>query len=571
MRVLLALFLAAAPAAAAECRIAKVAEVPIDLQGGKPTLTAKVNGKDVRFVADTGAFYSLVTPAAAERARMRTVRTDSYAIGGVGGSAQARAAQARSFDLGNLHADNIEFLLGAENLGDVGPLGQNVLGNSDIEFDLANGVMRILRAQGCGRADLAYWAEGNANVLPITRTEGLANPPIMVRVDVQGRGVNALLDTGADTSFLTLDAAKAAGVKTSATASGLSGGIGKRMVQTYSAPVTSFTIGRETIRNTQLRVADTSIGEAEMLLGIDFFLSHRIYVSKDQRRLYFTYNGGPVFRPAVPAASAAKVPAPDAEGLTAEARLRRSQGMLVRGDVAAAESELDAAVAKDPGAAVVRMARARLRLRLKQEPGALDDLDAVLKASPRDAEALVLRGRLRLRRKDVAGGRADLHAAVAAEPDDADIMLSAALGFEHERLLDEAQATVDRWTASHPRDSESITWQLLNKRCWLRARMNRDLDKALADCNLAVGRAGQNPTVLDSRALVKLRQGRLREALADYNAALRPGVASAWTLYARGLTHARLGNAAQAEADKKAALKADPEVAEDARRLGLES
>jgi hypothetical protein len=32
-----------------------------------------------------------------------------------------------------------------------------------------------------------------------------------------------------------------------------------------------------------------------MLLGADFFVSHRIYVSNAQHKMYFTYNGGPVF------------------------------------------------------------------------------------------------------------------------------------------------------------------------------------------------------------------------------------------------------------------------------------
>jgi hypothetical protein len=32
-----------------------------------------------------------------------------------------------------------------------------------------------------------------------------------------------------------------------------------------------------------------------MLLGADFFLSHRILISDSQKKVYFTYNGGPVF------------------------------------------------------------------------------------------------------------------------------------------------------------------------------------------------------------------------------------------------------------------------------------
>jgi hypothetical protein len=34
-----------------------------------------------------------------------------------------------------------------------------------------------------------------------------------------------------------------------------------------------------------------------MLLGADFLRAHRVYVAHSQRRMYFTYEGGPVFQP----------------------------------------------------------------------------------------------------------------------------------------------------------------------------------------------------------------------------------------------------------------------------------
>ena len=34
-----------------------------------------------------------------------------------------------------------------------------------------------------------------------------------------------------------------------------------------------------------------------MLLGMDFLKAHRLLISNSQRRIYFTYNGGPVFKP----------------------------------------------------------------------------------------------------------------------------------------------------------------------------------------------------------------------------------------------------------------------------------
>jgi hypothetical protein len=65
-------------------------------------------------------------------------------------------------------------------------------------------------------------------------------------------------------------------------------------VQTWIAPFASFRIGDEEIRNTHLRIGDTGLRDVDMLIGADFFLSHRIYVASSQHKLYFTYNGGPV-------------------------------------------------------------------------------------------------------------------------------------------------------------------------------------------------------------------------------------------------------------------------------------
>jgi predicted aspartyl protease len=107
-----------------------------------------------------------------------------------------------------------------------------------------------------------------------------------------------LFDTGAPRSVLTLDAARRAGI-TPTSAGVVSGGewrgIGPGSGQTWIAPFASFKIGDEEVRNTHLRIGAEQLNGVDMLLGADFFLSHRIYVATGQRKLYFTYNGGPVF------------------------------------------------------------------------------------------------------------------------------------------------------------------------------------------------------------------------------------------------------------------------------------
>jgi hypothetical protein len=87
---------------------------------------------------------------------------------------------------------------------------------------------------------------------------------------------------------------------------GQGSGLGSRWVETWIATFPSLKIGDEEIRNARLRFAD--LGEIDMLLGADFFLSHRIYVASSKGKLYFTYNGGPVFNlasPTIAASSAA--------------------------------------------------------------------------------------------------------------------------------------------------------------------------------------------------------------------------------------------------------------------------
>ena len=99
--------------------------------------------------------------------------------------------------------------------------------------------------------------------------------------------------------MLTLDAAKRAGVtpeSAGVVAAGTAyGGWGTRLVKTWIAPFPSFRIGEEEIRNTHLRIGALNLGDTDMLVGADFFLSHRVYVANSQAKLYFTYNGGPVF------------------------------------------------------------------------------------------------------------------------------------------------------------------------------------------------------------------------------------------------------------------------------------
>jgi predicted aspartyl protease len=286
----------------AGCKLAKVAELPVTMIGLRPVVHAQINGADALFIADSGAFFSTLSSAAAERFKLQLYPApDWFRLHGVGGDASARITSVRTFTIFKVPIPNVDFLVAGNDFGAgaVGLLGQNVFRlSSDIEYDLANGVIRLMQPSDCGKAMLAYWAASqSASVVDIehaTRTE----PHTMGAAFLNGTKIRVTFDTGAATSLLTLAAAKRAGITPESPGvvpAGVGLGIGREPVSTWIAPFQSFKIGDEEIRNTHLRIAAGGLPSSDMLIGADFFLSHRVYVANSQSKLYFTYNGGPVF------------------------------------------------------------------------------------------------------------------------------------------------------------------------------------------------------------------------------------------------------------------------------------
>jgi len=342
----------------------------------------------------------------------------------------------------------------------------------------------------------------------------------------------------------------------------------------------SFTIGDEEIKNTKLRIADVALSGSEMLVGADFFLSHRVMVARSQRKLYFTYNGGPVFRldkPAdviedapsaapTPAASAVQTTAGDGGALNADELTRRAAAEAARNDSGSALADLNRAIALDPKASAAYYQRAKIRSRSNRK-AALADLDEAIKLKPGDQDILLTRGRLRLEAKDPKGAQADFNAAMKLTPNDKTLPLNVAGDYAEAHYLEPALELFDAWIASHPADA--LMGPALNERCWARALAGVDLQKALADCDAAISRGDRRPSVRDSRGLVLLRLGRLDDAIAEYNLGLRLDPKQAWSLYGRGVAKSKKGQVADGKADIAAALAIQSNIHERAISFGI--
>ncbi len=565
----------AGPAAGAECRLDKLAELPITMEGLRPMVPAKINGTDVRLITDSGAFFSSLTPAAAARLNLKVgPLPPNMFVRGMTGTADVGLTSVKDFGVLGGAFHNTQFLVGGSRIaGADGMLGRNFLTMVDAEFDLANGAIRLFKPSGCGARPLAYWSGDKPySMLDADPREG-PQKAIVVSASVNGARIRVALDTGSPRSILSLAAARRAGVDLSTPGiqpAGNVGGLGRRVVDSWIAPFASFKIGDEEVRGTRLRIGDIDLGgNADMLLGADFFMSHRIYVSAAQDRVYFTYNGGPVFQldrlgPSGPPPAQLAEGAPKTEGApSAEALARSAAGHATRGELELALADFDQAIRLDPSSAKLHYDRSQVRLRMRRPELALEDVDAALKLDPHYAPALLSRAAARLARRNEEGARTDLDAALAADPDSAPRI--AALWIDRGRF-DLAVSLLDRWIGDHPRDDRLP--DALNQRCRARALWNRDLQAALADCNRSL-RDGRVAQFRISRGLVRLRLGQNREAIEDFDAALKDRADAPWALYGRGVAKLKSGDKPGGDADLQAAAAVAPRLAETARNIGI--
>ncbi|HTY48054.1 MAG TPA: aspartyl protease family protein [Steroidobacteraceae bacterium] len=614
--LLAATALVAGGSARADCRITRLMELPVSLAGNRAVVAAKVNGVAVPMVIDTGSFFNSLSRDTTRLLKLDVGRApDNMIVNGVGGPSFADITRAEDFTIGRQTFHRVDFIVVGQDHGSSRPsgyLGQNFLRLADDEFDLLNGVVRLMRTEGCADTNLAYWrGQGDAGVMDMQPSD-LEHPHIIAAVKIDGARLHIMLDSGASTSVLSLHAAASVGI-TPDTPGAVNGGFlygsGPRPVESWIVPVQSLTIDTEQISHTRVRIAPLQLlnGAADMILGADFFLSHRIFISYQQRKVFFTYNGGPVFdlsvhrapgdagTPAGAAAQAgagavsatagasgqaASAPATAAAPATgagagadtdaptdAQGFRRRGIAFAARGELDRASADFEHAMQLDPTDALMAYDAGLARFNNHQPQQARTDLDRAISLKPGYSAALLLRGRVGLVQHDDAAASADFGSAVARDPGNPELPLAVAAAYLDADRFDAALPMLDGWIAAHPDDRGMA--RALAERCRARGSAGRDLDGALADCTAALRTNSRNPAWLAYRALVRLRRGELAQAITDYDAALSGQSNLAPALYGRGLAKLRAGQNVQGQADLRAATAIQPAVAERFRRLGL--
>ena len=299
--VVAALFLLPAHAAdPPKCKLARIAEWPVRFQSNQPIIDGEINGKKVAVLIDTGAMFTMVQTAAAEKLDLPLQLTGQRALG-FGGEARVYMTTIEELRIGDAVRKGMRVRVTGEratrNFDML--LGDDFFKQTELEFDYANNVVRLFQAFDCKGARLSYW-DANALELPLEDDR-----QVVIAITVNGRPARALIDSGAFASVVTTRFAATIGITPQSpgvTEGGCSGGIGGNPVRNWIATFDSVAIAGEAIRDAKLRIADfmsefahTARERPEVVLGTDFLRAHRVLVSRTQGKMYFSYAGGVVF------------------------------------------------------------------------------------------------------------------------------------------------------------------------------------------------------------------------------------------------------------------------------------
>jgi len=600
------------PVAATQCTIDEFPTVAVTMKDMQPLVWAKINGVPARFIIDTGSFWSMISPAARARFHLPAGPWLGVRLHGVNGSSAARIASVRTFEFLDVPFRRAKFLVGgnAYRSGAVGLLGGKLLRLQDLELDFARGRMRFVKARHCPGVPLAYWAQRLKEPIGVVRLRRTSShhPYLIGHAAINGKRIRVLFDTGASRSVLTLRAARRAGITPSSPGvkwlGKFGGGIGKRWINSWIAPLATFRIGDEEIENTHILVSaihmpGLSVG---MILGDDFFLSHRVLVAYRRRRLYFTYNGGPIFdighRYVIQSGVSAPVLAgPGLSSKAASGHLRGESGavrparslagrraragaLMRRGMAFAAEGEygraseyVSRACRLEPKDADFLLRRGTLYLERRQPAKALAEFTAAIKLQPDLYAAHLARAELLLEWKHAPRGsageaRTDINMVSLLAPNESNAGLM--VGNLYARIGHYAAAVraVKLWIYYHRHDVMlPVAW---NSLCRARAEGDIQLRRALRDCNRALARLPHSAEFLDSRGLVYLRLGQFARSITSYDAALAIAPKLATALYGRGLAELREQQDGAGRADIAAAVKIGPRVAQLFARMHLQ-
>lgn len=275
------------------CGTSRVGEITVATLKNAPLVTLLANGKPVTLLLDTGAEWTILTPAVAQRIGAEAPRiTFDRQVRGIGASLGTREVELRSFSAGSVAIPWRRVRVAAVNISSVfsgpldGVLGADTLSNFDIELNIPQHRMSFYTKQTCSAAAPA-WIEPYVR---IAAGRSLSNH-LFFPAQLDGHRLDAFIDTGAQLSVISLRAARALGVTDAALARDRTtvtvGAAAERIISRVHR-FARLEVGSEVVRNPEIVVADFKLSDADLVLGMDFLLTRRVWFSYGSQQIFLS-------------------------------------------------------------------------------------------------------------------------------------------------------------------------------------------------------------------------------------------------------------------------------------------
>jgi predicted aspartyl protease len=276
------------------CPLIRLAQLPLEARGNMLFTEARIDGKPVTLLVDTGAERTLLTEAAVERlhlARDLQHATRTYGIGSPTATWDAKLPN--GMVLGGARIPVERVTVGRFGISEVagnlvdGLLGADILLAFDIDLDLPAQEMTLyLPRSQCPDAP-PPWEQAYVAVNGIsTRQHRLLLP-----FELNGVSGTAVLDTGAQISSISRQMAERIGLLDADLADDrtvMAHGAAPDQVPVRIHRFSDFRVGPTETHAPTLPVVPMSSGMGDALVGGDFLRGRRVWLSFSTRRVLVT-------------------------------------------------------------------------------------------------------------------------------------------------------------------------------------------------------------------------------------------------------------------------------------------
>ncbi len=239
--------------------------------------------------------------------------------------------------------------------------------------------------------------------------------------------------------------------------------------------------------------------------------------------------------------------------------LNRAQVYLAQQDYDGAASDFTQVIQLDPKNVAAWVSRAQAQAAQQNFAQAISDLDQAVKLSPAEPSVYVTRGQIIQASGDITQALASFAQALNIDPNYAPAYYYRALAYTADRPAQQLgvdRRVVDDLTAVLALEPWNIDAYMARAEAYVNGG---DLDKALADYNLAVVVTPDNLDPLLKRGHLQYVRRDYKSALDDFNKALEIEPNSIAALRERGLVYIEQTQYDKAIADFSAMLKIDPQ------------